>query len=426
MATIVINDGGELARQAMLMHTADAEEALENGGAVADPAPKEWTVERACIIFDASVNEQFNRGAITEEDKLAWTALAKTLPSHYDVFSFQAAMLWRVLEMSCAKAKRNHDRLLKIPTYGFMDKNNGWISCVLRVASEHLLLPHSSVFPGNDDFVPQSTTEAGRTTLRRLISQLMEVALIATCNGCGEWVAFDKKGDPFINCKSCRDANQRASELRLLNGQLEEKKLLLLPLEELLTELSAAGSYWVADMVTTKGRKKAHVAFDNAFKHQTEWLTKQVADLWITIKTNGITEADRQKVEKMTGYIRTEIENVRTFQHLTWCSCGAPTYDWMHPKKLILMKAGDKCEECRRADRRDKSVVADHGSSLSDDDVSAAQHAGVGVTSADGKVLVEPEAVEPVFDPSGRFTAAWQRKVQGKEREKKGKKGKKK
>lgn len=393
-------------------------EAPESGAPTAGSAPKEWTVERATLLFATTTGEMKNRGVISVKEKEAWDNLAMTLPSHYDVFSFQVAMLWKVLHMAHAKAKRNYDRLLVTPNYGFMDKNQVWISCVLRVVGEHLNIPHSVAFPGEESFVPQTLTKDGRLTLRRLIGQLMEVAHIATCKSCGQWVAFDKKGEPFKKCKKCRVADKLASELQLLNEQLEEKKKLLEPLNHLLSEIVAAGAYWVSDEVD-KGWIKAGMAFDNAFASDIKWHTAKVKEMEIVFVTGKITDDNIAAVEAENLLLVKLLEEVRTFKHLTWCRiCKAPTYPWVHPKKKIKMKPNDKCDDCRHAEKEMAKVAEQQGGFLSSDDVRAAELAGVGLTSADGKVLAEPEAVDPVFGPGDKYQQAWDRKKKGQEKEK--------
>lgn len=375
-------DDPEFGQAVLNFETARAEEELEALAKVAEEAPvavaPKWDAPKAYALFKGSTTKLVEKGVFTPAEKEVWDGLVKELTTHHDVFSAQAAAIFKGLELAYAKAELNYNRLAKIGplSNGFFEKNQVWMESMLRVAKTQLEAPHSSAMPNEAGFIPQALTNDDRERLYRRIDQMLTVAKVATCETCGKWVAIDKNGEPFKLCAECRKTEKETEELAILNQKMAEKNELLRPLDELLVELNAAAAYWVDDAVRL-GRSKAQIALDNEFKHQIVWLTKQVAELWVSVKVTDITDDDRAAVEKLAGFIRAEIVKVQTFQHLTWCHCGAPTYKWRHPKSGKMMEAGLKCEECRRADKQ-MAAKADSASEADAETLEeAARNAGV-------------------------------------------------
>lgn len=417
------NDDPEFYEAVLKFETAQAEELAKvaEEAPVTSVAPK-WDAPKAYALFKGNTTKMVERGVFTPAEKDIWDGLVKELTTHYDVFSAQAAAIFKGLEMAYAKAQLNYERLAKIApmSNGFFEKNQVWMESMLRLAKDQLAAPHSSAMPNEAGFIPQALTNDDRDRLYRRIDQMMAVAKVATCEQCGKWVAIDKDGEPFVVCADCRKVEKAAEELAILNQKMAEKNELLRPLDELLVELNAAAAYWVDDQVNL-GRSKAQIALDTEFKHQIAWLTKQVAGLWVSVKVTDITDADRTAVEKLAGFISAEIVKVQTFQHLTWCHCGAPTYKWRHPKSGKMMEAGLKCEECRRTDKQ-MAAKADSASETEVEDLEeVARDNGIGL-ELNGRRPVVAEEVAPAFDPDGRYAKAWDRKVAGKNKEKSKKK----
>lgn len=381
-------DDPQFFEDVLKFETARAEEELEARAKVAESALK-WDAPKAYALFKGTTTKLVELGVFTPADKDIWDEQASGLKTHYDVFSAQVGAIYKALELAYAKAERNYKRLAKISAMsnGFFEKNSAWMECMLRVAKDQLAVPHSSAMPNEEGFIPQAMTNDDRERVYRRIDQMLVVSKVATCEGCGKWVAVDKDGEPFKSCQGCRKAKKEAEELADLNLKLADKNKLLIPLNELLVELNSAAAYWVDDQVRL-GRSKAQIALDIEFKHQIAWLTKQVAELWVSVKVTAISDADRAAVEKLAGFISAENEKVRMFKHLTWCNCGAPTYKWRHPKKGTMMEAGLKCEECRRAD---KQLVAklDSASEVDAETLEeAARNAGVSLELSGRKPVV--------------------------------------
>ena len=323
----------------------------------ADFGPKAWDAPKALVHFKGTTTNLLKIGSISQTEKDAWDELAGTLKTHYDVFSFQAAVLFFVRDRVQVLALKNHLRLGQIETYGFWEKNQDWISCILGVAKKKFSEGYSVAFPGQDGFVPQTLTNDDRDELSLRIDQLMYVVRVATCQGCGKWVGLIKKEHmPFEVCRECHDSQLRHEESERDNLKLEEKKNLIEPLEFLLAELESTGVTWVDDQVNL-GRTKAQEAYDREFKSQVKYLVETVKKFWVSVKLGAISEADVESVGKVANQIETTTAEIRTFKHLTWCGCGAPTYPWTFKGKP--MKAGKDCETCRRAGKQKPAVSSE-------------------------------------------------------------------